>query len=268
MNKLIFINKPLINFIKDKVNQKYYNSPTPGRQLQHKLDDIIEGILFICKTGIQIKFTDYKGIPGSALMYHYYKWVTDNIFYKCWIKVYNMYQKKWKYNKNLNYLSVDCSYIKSINGNDCVGRNPTDRGRNGNKLSVIVDLIGVPVGYYLETANKADSKLFEKTLKNKIYKRKCKSNIYADKGYSSRPCIKIASNNNCKLFAPNKKNFKKSLFPNTRKLAKIRYVVEAQFSWLKSYKRIVLRYDKLIKNYENFIILAFSMITCGKIYTR
>lgn len=267
MNKLIFINKPLINFIKNEVVQKYYSSPTPGRQLQHKLDDIIEGILYICKTGIQIKFTDYKGIPGTAIMYHYYKWVADNIFYKCWIKVYNMYQTRHKYNKNLNYLSVDCTYIKSINGNNCIGRNSTDRGRNGNKLSVITDLIGVPVGYYLAPANISDEKLLDKTLKSKIYKRKSRSNVYADKGYSSNPSIKVVNDNNGRLFAPNKKNFIKPLFINTSKLTKIRYVVEAQFSWLKSYKRIILRYDRLVNNFENFILLAFSMITCRKCAT-
>ena len=265
MDELIFINKPLINFIKMEVNRIYYNKISPGRQLYHKLDNIIEGILYICKTGTQIKFTNYKGIPGSALMYHYYKWVSSNIFYNCWVKIYNLYQKKYKYCKNLCNLSVDCTYIKSMNGNNCVGRNSTDRGRNGNKLSVIVDQIGVPVGYYLEKANISDCKLLRGTFKNKIYVRKCKSNIYADKGYSSKPCIDISNDNNCRLFAPNKKNFIKKIFTNTSKLTKIRYVVEDQFSWLKSYRRIILRYDRYINNFKNFIFLAFSMITCKKI---
>ena len=264
MNNLIFINKPLINFIKNAVNKKYYNKSNPGQSLKHNLNDIIEGILFMCKTGIQIKFTNYKNIPGSALIYHFYKWTRDNIFYNCWIQVYNMYQKMNKYNTNLRHISVDCSLVKSMNGNDCIGRNPTDRGRNGTKISVITDLIGVPVGCYLSGANIADCKLLDKTLKSRIYKRKCKSDMYADKGYSSKICINIANANNVKLSAPNKKNFIKKLFSKNKMITKVRYTVEAQFGWLKSHRKIILRYDRLIKHYRSYLLLAFSMITCKK----
>lgn len=265
MDKLIFISKPLINFIRKEVIAKYYTHKRPGKKLHHNLDHIIEGILFMCKTGVQISFTNYKNIPGTAIMYHYYKWISDNIFYNCWIKVYKLYQSKNKYNTNLNNLSIDCSYIKSINGHDNIGRNSTDRGRNGNKLSIIVDLLGVPVGYYIDTANISDHKLLDKTFANKIYSRKCKSNAYVDKGYSNKQSIDISNKHNCRLFAPNKRNFIKKLFIETLKLQKTRYIVESFFSWLKSYKRIILRYDRLICNYKGFLFLAFSMITCNKI---
>lgn len=268
MNNLIYINKPLINFIKKAVSKKYYSKSNPGQNLKHNLNDIIEGILFMCKTGIQIKFVEYKNIPGSALLYHFYKWTRDNIFYNCWTQVYNMYQKTWKYNTNLTHISVDCSLIKSMNGNDCIGRNPTDRGRNGTKISAITDLIGVPVGYYLSGANVADCKLLDKTLKSVIYKRKCKSHLYADKGYSSKTCINIATINNVKLSAPNKKNFIKKLFSKSKMLHKVRYTIEALFGWVKGNRKIIIRYDKLIKHYESYLLLAFSMVTCKKILNQ
>lgn len=268
MDNLIFVSKPLINFIKNEVEHKYYSKNNPGRKLHHKLDNIIEGILFMCKTGTQIAFVNYKCIPGSALMYHFYKWTADNIFYNCWTKVYKKYQASCKYNTNLNNLVTDCSLIKSMNGNDCIGRNPTDRGRNGTKLSIITDLIGVPVGYYLSGANKKDHKLLEKTFRNKIYTRKCKSNMYSDKGYSNSQSIQVAKKNNCKLFAPNKENFVKKMFIDTIKLVKTRYIVESFFSWLKSYRRIILRYDRLVKNYSSHLFIAFSIITCKKIHNH
>ena len=65
-------------------------------------------------------------------------------------------------------MSVDCTYIKSMNG--ISWKKFTDRGRR-NKLSVIVDLIGVSVGYYLEKANISDCKLLRGTFKNKIYEK-------------------------------------------------------------------------------------------------
>lgn len=268
MEELIFIGKPLINSIVKLVTKTYYSAPTPGRKLQHKLNDIIEGILNMCKTGSQVNFVNYKGIPGSVLIYHFYKWTKDNIFKKCWEEIYNKYQSKWKYNRNLKHLSIDCTKIKSINGNDCIGRNSTDRGRNGTHLSVIVDLIGIPVGYFMEPANVPESKMMDNTFKNKIYKRKAKSKTYSDKAYSSRKCISIAKSYNIELVGENKKNFVNKIFPEGRKrleeLKSHRYVVEAHFSWLRSYKHLTLRYDRYIKNYEGFLLIAFSLITCHK----
>lgn len=266
MNELIFINKPLIECIKCEVNETFYKKIRPGQKLKHNLNDIIEGILFMCKTGVQIKYVDYKGIKGPSLMYHFYKWTDKDIFQKCWEQVYLEYQKKCKYNTNLKHLSVDCTKIKSINGVDCKGKNSTDRGRNGTHLSVITDLLGVPVGYFLEAAKKKKNTLLDKTFKNKIYKRKKKTYIYGDKGYSGKDSIEVAKNNGCELIAPNKKNFVKKLFPETKKIRK-RYVIEAFFSWIKSYKRIILRYDKYIENFKNFLLVAFSMVICKKLST-
>ena len=264
MDNLIFINKPLIKLIKKEVNRKYYSGKHSGNKLKHSLNNIIEAILKICKTGSQWNFFEYKNIHWSVIRYHFDKWTTDGIFIKCWKQIYNIYQKKHKYKSNLKQLSVDCTFIKSINGKDCIGSNPTDRGRNATKLSIIVDLLGVPVGYVLDCANKRDDSLFEQTINNKIYDKKTKSNIYADKGYSDKNSILIAKNNNLILLAPNKKNFKKPLFPSNIKINKYRYVVEASNSWIKGYKKIILRYESKIKYFNSFILLGFSMLTNRK----
>ena len=66
------------------------------------------------------------------------------------------------------------------------------------------------------------------------------------------------------LIAENKKNFKKPIFPSNIIVNKTRYIVESQNSWLKSYRKIILRYDKYITNFESFLLLAFSMITNNK----
>lgn len=263
MNKLVFINRPLIQFIKKRVHKLYYSKQHPGNRLTHNLETIIEGMLYICKTGIQIQFCNYKGIPGSAIKYHFDKWTHDNVFIDSWLYIYNKYQKNNPYKHNLKRLSIDGTYIKSINGNDLVGRNPTDRGRNATKLSVIVDLIGVPVGYFLTEANNRDDTVMANTIKNRIYRRKTKSFLYGDKIYSNQKCIKEAQSNNLILCCKNKSNAINKLFKN-QPIEKYRYIVEAHFSWLKSYRKLILRYDRKIKYFESYLVLAFSMITNKK----
>ncbi len=93
MDKVIFFNRPLIQFIKKRVYKLYYSKPHPGNKLKHNLETLIEAMLYICKTGIQLQFCIYKGIPGSAIKYHFDKWTNDNVFVDCWKFIYNKYQK-------------------------------------------------------------------------------------------------------------------------------------------------------------------------------
>jgi putative transposase len=265
MEKVIEKHQFIINLLKSIVIDKYYIKKSKGIQLQHSLDHIIEGILFVCKTGIQWKFLLYKNIKGSCIEYHFRKWTKDKLFDILWKKILNIYQLKIPYKTNLKLCNIDTTFIKSINGNDLIGRNPTDRGRNATKLSVISDVIGTPIAYLLESANVSDCKLFAPTIEKMQLKRKCKSMINADKGYSTKKCKQEATNNNFILNAQNKKNFRKALFKTDTKAFKERYVIEAQFSWLKNNKKVRMRYEKKYIYFDAFILISFCFITNTKI---
>ncbi len=47
---------------------------------------------------------------------------------------------------------------------DKVGRNPTDRGKNGVKRSLVVEADGGPLGVVIDGANVHDAKLLKQTL--------------------------------------------------------------------------------------------------------
>jgi len=257
MDKFLFVGKPLIKLIKKTVIKKYYSCTRPGVSLKHDLEDIIAGMFGILKAGTQINLYSYKGISGNTIMYHFYKWSADGIFKKVWKEIYNSYQKKFKYYSNLKKCSIDCTLIKSMNGHDSVGKNPTDRGRNGTKISLLVDMLGVPIGYVIDAANVDDRTLLDKTLKNRITplreaqislmflaKKKTRSELYADKGYSYSSCKNDAKEQNFTLLCKNKSNAVNILFPENIKIEAIRYVVEASNRWIKGFKKLILRYEK------------------------
>jgi putative transposase len=52
-----------------------------------------------------------------------------------------------------------------------LGKNPTDRGRQGSKLHLLVDQKGIPLGIELVGANIHDSRLVSSTLKTIPIKR-------------------------------------------------------------------------------------------------
>jgi len=186
MSKFINQHKFVIQLIKQTVIKKFYSYKKCGTKLKTNLEDIIEAILYVSKTGLTWEMLQYKNIKWKTIYNHFLKWSKNNIFELIWKEIVSVYIKINKYKKNLSCQMIDCTYIKSINGKDNIGRNPTDRGRMGNKLSILTDIIGVPIGYVLEAANINDKQLFEKTLNRRIVKRKSRSLLLADKGYSDK----------------------------------------------------------------------------------
>ena len=54
-------------------------------------------------------------------------------------------------------LVLDTSFVKNVHGSDVLGPNPTDRGRNGSKVSLLTDSKGTPLCAVLHKANKNDA---------------------------------------------------------------------------------------------------------------
>lgn len=267
-----FFNRPdiskIINNFADLIHQKYYFNPIKrGRPLTYNIVDIVKAIVYVLKTGCQWHMLPKEFGNSSSLYKHYLKYVKDDIIKQLWCNELNEYMEKPenKSTKNLTKQSIDCSLVKSINGNDVIGKNPTDRGRNGSKISAIVDVKGVPLGFILTGANKADHTLMQETIDNMLVHKKTKAKLYADKGYSNKKAKDCAELNNYKLRCENKKNAKVKLFKEEKETVNhIRYVMEATFSWIKNFKRLILRYDRKASSYIGFLMLSFAMITAKK----
>src|SRR5262249_48468537 len=73
---------------------------------------------------------------------------------------------------------------------DLVGPNPTDRGKNGTKRSLIVEGDGGPLGVALAGANVHDTKLLKQTIEAIVVARpepsaKKSQHLCLDKGYDN-----------------------------------------------------------------------------------
>lgn len=70
----------------------------------------------------------------------------------------------WLIGLDLEHLTVDGCCIKAPCGGDNTGPNPTDRGKSGQKRSVLCEGHGLPIGVVLAGANRHDSPLLRPTL--------------------------------------------------------------------------------------------------------
>jgi len=135
---------------------------------------------------------------------------------------------------------------------------------------VVVDGQGVPLGGTLASASPAEVKLIEATLeqvnvprRGRGRPRKRMKRLIADKAYDSDPLRKRLKALKIDLICPHRRNRTKAKLQDGRKLRRYRrrWKIERTFSWLGNFRRLVVRWDRLITVYRAFFHLACLIIT-------
>lgn len=223
----------------------------------------INGIYYLLKTGIQ-----WQALPrcfGSVSAIHRYfqKLVLVGFFEKLWH--YELQEYDTKHGLKLEIQAGDCAHIKAPLGQEKTGISPVDRRKIGTKRSIIVEQNGIMIGCPLGAGNQHDSKLFDasiqsipKTLNMPYYKE-----MHLDSAYDSKFIHMVLFN---AYYLPriskNKRNSKKVII---RKPEKKRWIVESSHSWMNRFRRLLIRFEKLAKNYLALMQFAFSIIIFKKI---
>jgi hypothetical protein len=150
--------KPLIL---QKFQEIIHNNRThqTGRPITTNLETIIDAIDYLCESGSQFHYVnDLFHIPKSTF-YRYFKLITQ---FKLFEQVYQQIIAK----ETLPHtLITDTFIVKSTRGSIGLGRNPTDRGRKGLKVSLICDPTRITYAVHLSPANIHDSKLLIPTIR-------------------------------------------------------------------------------------------------------
>jgi putative transposase len=146
-----------------------------------------------------------------------------------------------------------------------IGKNPTDRAKNGTKRHIHVDGNGIPLGVSLSGANVHDITMYQECLNSSIIKRPrgkhIIQNICLDKGYDSEDVRKFLGKEFI-VHIPERKNRKKSnnvkKRPGRRKAR--RWVVERTGAWHNKFRRLKIRYEMKAENYLAFVMFACAII--------
>lgn len=92
---------------------------------------------------------------------------------------------KYLTDDDMKNLYIDSSMIKNIHGCKNHGVNHYDRGRNGNKVTVVVTGKGVPISMNITSSNKHDITEVEPVI-DAINVKIVGSRVIGDKGYVSK----------------------------------------------------------------------------------
>jgi transposase len=147
------------------------------------------------------------------------------------------------------------------------GHNPTDRGKQGVKRSLLTEGHGVPVGLVIDGANRHDMKLARATLDSLVVERPeapadHPQGMCLDAGYDYDMIRALLAEFGFTAHIRSRGEELKALAREAGQKAR-RWVVERTHSWMNRFRRILVRWDKKPEHY-----LAFLHFACGLIAFR
>ena len=110
--------------------KEYKNAPGQGRKPM-PARKALEGIFYVLRTGCQWKALPREYGSGSTVHRRFQEWLAAGFFEKIWSKGLEQYDELegigWEWQ------SLDGCMVKAPLALESVGKNPTDRGKNGDK---------------------------------------------------------------------------------------------------------------------------------------
>jgi putative transposase len=144
-----------------------------------------------------------------------------------------------------------------------VGPNPTDRGKNGTKESVLVEADGGPLAAVVAAANVNDHLLLRETIEAIVVERpeptpEAPQHLCLDAGYDNPASrgVAAAAKYTPHIVPARKENRGKARRKGYRPR---RWVVERTLAWLSKCRAILVRYDKKDDNFLGLIQLACAL---------
>lgn len=141
----------------------------------------------------------------------------------------------------------------------------TRKGK-GTKIMVLASGQGIPLGVELAAANRYEGDLALQTLDNVLVKRPCNGRprperIIADKGYDSRKLRDAMKSRGIDFIVPHLRTRKRKT-QDGRKLRRYRrrWIVERTNAWLFNFRRLFVRYERILENYRGFLHFACALI--------
>ena len=141
---------------------------------------------------------------------------------------------------------------------------------------VVTDGNGVPLAVELESASPAEVKLAMRTLKKIRVARPFRGRprtmrrikrLVADKGYDSNELRAELAGMGIEPIIPAKKNNTVATNQDGRALRRYRnrWHIERTNAWLQNFRRLFVRYDRLLTSFGGFVHLGCALITLRQV---
>lgn len=240
--------------------------PKPMRQ-------VINTILYVLYTGCQWNavFED-KGdrlCNGKTAHRYHMIWSRSDFYLKLNRRLLLIFDRF--FGLEVNWLALDGCTYKAPLALQAVGKNPTDRAKNGTKRSMLVDEHGLVLSFVHSGANVHDSQLLEPTLVNRMYKRQnsgvSNENLCLDAAYVGDICRETVTRHG---YIPHiqPRGEEKRILIRTPDYKARRWVVERTNSWMLQFRKLKTRYEKTIASHDGLTHIGCICIILRIIFRK
>lgn len=227
---------------------------------------VLNAIWYVLWTGCQWKALkrEWFGVSASTAHARMQLWQEMGIFKAILTEMVKFYQKRRKI--GWKWQAIDGKNCPAPLGGEQTGRNPTDRGKRGSKIHILVDKRGAPLSVEISAANRHDKCAVEEVVLSIVVERPdSEQHLCADRGYDSQDVKDFLE---LEHYVPHIKHRRRRgepkvelcPVPGEARYPARRWVVERTFSWLAKRRTLRTRWAKKAANWLALIQFATAHI--------
>ena len=249
---------------------QYFSEPiqtSPGRK-RVPARNALNGIWYVLWTGCQWKaiHKDWFGASSSVIHERFQTWQQAGIFNQVLIMMVQYCADKlgigWEWQ------SIDSGSRPAPLGGTQTGRNPTDRGKLGSKIHILVDENGIVLALEISGANQHDKWSADDLIANLLVERpdpqEVEQHFCADKGYDFDDVHEAVEQAGYVKHIKHRRRRneppEEPLAPEDKTFPPRRWVVERTIGWLGKRRSIRTRWCKKAENWLALVQFAFAHI--------
>src|SRR6266568_5278906 len=253
----------------EKVKPLIPAAPSHAKGGRPRMDDrrAFEAMVYVLRTGIQWNALPRELGASSTVHDRFQEWEAKGFFKALWQAGLEEYDEvagiEWEWQ------SVDGVMTKAPFGGAASGANPTDRGKQGTKRSLLTDGAGIPLALVVDGANRHDVRLLCATLDGIVIVRpepneEHPQHLCLDAAYDGAPARHQVESRQYRphIRSRGQEQQEKLLIAGHRAR---RWVVERTHSWLNRSRRLLVRWEKKVENYLAFLHLACAQLIFAKV---
>jgi putative transposase len=230
---------------------------------------VLNGIWYVMWTGCQWKalHRDWFGVGSSVLHERFQTWRRQGVFEAILKEMVLFYAEQGEI--GWAWQSIDSKSCPAPLGGDETGRNPTDRGKRGCKIHLLVDQQGAPLSVHLTAANEHDKWSADDLILAIVVERpdpeEVEQHLCADRGYDYEDVHQVVEQ---EQYVPHIKHRRRRNepqeeacpIPGELRYPARRWVVERTLGWLAKRRSIRIRWCKKVENWLAFVHFACAHI--------